>query len=271
MTAGAERRIEVSPGRFVGWESAGEGPGLVVLHGAGRARQHYRELAERLRQRFTVHLADRHGRGLSLPRSDDALAAQASDAAAVLRETGARFLFGHSAGGLVALAAARVAPVERLALYEPGVSIDGSFPPAVATELADALRRGDLADAQARLARAVAALPAWLPLSAARGLFRLLLASPAGAELRGLLPLVEPDLRAALADDGPASRFAPLRMPTLVMWGERGPHFLTAAARRLVEALPDARGEALPGQGHNAPDLTGAAAVAERLERFFGA
>ena len=54
---------------------------------------------------------------------------EVEDVLAVQHETGASFLVGHSFGGLIALEAARVnAALEKIAVYEPGVSINGSIP-----------------------------------------------------------------------------------------------------------------------------------------------
>ena len=69
-------------------------------------------------------------------------------------------------------------------------------------------------------------------------------------------------------DDGPASRFAGLAMPVLVMWGARSPAFLSGTAQRLREALPRGQGVELPGQGHNAPDITAPPVVARHIRRF---
>jgi pimeloyl-ACP methyl ester carboxylesterase len=271
ITPGVTSQRETAPGRVVGWETIGAGPDLVMLHGAGRARQHLRELATVLGGDYRVHLVDRNGRGLSLARDDAAgFAGQASDVVAVLEATGSRLLFGHSAGGAVALEVARQRNLERLALYEPGISVDGSFPPELAAALRRGLRSGDLGRAQTDLAFGVGALPAWFPKGPARALFRLLLASKAGAELRGLLPLVLPDLEAILAGDGPVSRFSGIETRTLVLWGARSPAYLTEAARALAAALPHGEGQEIAGQGHNAPDLTGVAQVGERLRTFFG-
>ena len=87
---------------------------------------------------------------------------------ALQRATGAGLLVGHSYGGLIALEVARNNDAfAKIAVYEPGVSIDGSMPvywmPGYEKKLAekrnlDALVEFTLADAPARLAK----LPAWL-------------------------------------------------------------------------------------------------------------
>ncbi|BAB49433.1 alpha/beta fold hydrolase [Mesorhizobium japonicum] len=256
--------------RVVSWESHGTGPGLVVLHGAARAAHHYRPLAKALSHRFTVHLVNRNGRGLSAPATPEkGIAGQVDDVAAVFEATRAAYLFGHSAGGMVALEAARVVKAERMAVYDPGISIDGSFPSSLLNQLTRDLELDDLAAAQTHLAKAVGVLPAWLPDFALRWLFGKILSGDGGAELRQLLPTLRDDLGLIEALAGPATRFDDIRMPTLVIWGSKSPAFLVQACKQLAAALPQAQSLALAGQGHNAPDLTGTAAVARLLEQVF--
>src|SRR4051812_23407891 len=114
-------------GTVIGWEQWGTGPAVVVAHGGMRAGKHYRELAKLLAQRFTVVLYDRRGRGRSGPGPKAApappagpggfdggavLEMEVGDLAAVLHKTGARRVLGHSAGGLIALEAARRIPLD---------------------------------------------------------------------------------------------------------------------------------------------------------------
>ena len=265
-------RIETAPGRFVGWESHGSGPGLAVLHGAARAGQHYRRLAHGLSDRFAVHLVDRNGRGLSLPRDDaPGLAGQVADVAAVFDATGAKFLFGHSAGGMVALAAAPSVRPERLVVYEPAVSIDHSIPSGQADDLRRELAGPDPARGMVHFAKDVGAVPAWAPTGPTALFFRMFLSGPGGRELSELVPLVLPDIEMIEADDGPASRFAAITAPALVMWGDRSPPFLVDAARKVVAAIPNGKGLQLPGQRHDAPDFFAAGLIARHIAQFLGA
>jgi pimeloyl-ACP methyl ester carboxylesterase len=188
----------------------------------------------------------------------------------VFEATGARFLFGHSAGGMIALETVRRVPVERLALYEPAISIDGSFSVSLAERFRQALARNDFARAQVGLAKTVGAIPWWIPNMPLRWLFRRLMAGPAGAQLRELLRAAMVDFDIAIEMDGPAARFADIEAPTLVMWGARSPAFLTDAAAALARALPQGRGERIARQGHNAPDLTAPKRIAGELAAFFG-
>ncbi len=267
-----QHRIEVSPGRFVGWETLGSGPGLVVLHGSARAGRHYRRLARGLTDKFAVHLVDRNGRGLSLPRDDGpGLAGQVADVAAVFEATGARFLFGHSAGGMVALATAPVVKPDRLVVYEPAVSIDHSIPRGQADDLRRELAGPDAARGMVHFAKDVGAVPDWAPTGATALFFRLFLNGPGGKEISELVPLVIPDIEMIEKDDGPASRFAAITAKTLVMWGDRSPPYLTDAARKVAAAIPAAQGLELKGQKHDAPDFFAAPLVARHIATFLGA
>ena len=257
------------PGRTISWRSIGSGPGLVVLHGAARTGRHLGALAEAMKGYFTVHLVDRNGRGQSMPaKPEDGIDGQMDDIETVFSTTSARYLFGHSAGGMIALAAARKLHPDKLALYDPGISVDGSFPAVLVQRFETALANGNLAEAQARLARAVDAVPKWLPLPLLRVLLAGVIASPAGAETRKLLPTTSADFNLIVADDGPAQRFAEIIEPVLVMRGGKSPAFLSEAAGKLVSALPDAKEVVLSRQGHNAPDLSAPEQVAGPLISF---
>jgi pimeloyl-ACP methyl ester carboxylesterase len=141
----AEHRVRSDDGTTLAYHTVGEGPGLVVVHGALQTGKGYLRMAERLADSFTVHLMDRRGRGGSGPQGDGyTLAKEERDLCAVLADTGAGFVFGHSFGGLVA---ARVAgggyPVVKLALYEPGIEIGTTLPRHWIPAYARALEAGE--------------------------------------------------------------------------------------------------------------------------------
>src|SRR4051794_14948954 len=114
-------------GTAITYRSTGEGPGLVVVPGNNRRAHHYDAFAEAL-PRYRVHAIDRRGRGASGPQGPAySIDREVEDLAAVADATGAELVFGHSYGGLVALHAALRHRFAGLAVYEPGVSLDGSF------------------------------------------------------------------------------------------------------------------------------------------------
>ncbi|TMC92023.1 MAG: alpha/beta hydrolase [Chloroflexi bacterium] len=114
----------------ISYLSMGSGPSVLVLPGALSMAADYAAFASALAEHFTVHIIERRGRGLSSPQGDDySILKEREDVLALQQETGASLLVGHSFGGLVALEVARNNPLlTKIAVYEPGVSIDGSIP-----------------------------------------------------------------------------------------------------------------------------------------------
>jgi pimeloyl-ACP methyl ester carboxylesterase len=117
-------------GARISYLTRGTGPAVIVLPGALSVAADYTAFARTLAERFTVHILERRGRGLSSPQGAGySIDTEREDVLAVQRATGASFLVGHSFGGLVALEVARHNPtLTKIAVYEPGVSIDGSVP-----------------------------------------------------------------------------------------------------------------------------------------------
>jgi pimeloyl-ACP methyl ester carboxylesterase len=123
------KSVKSKDGTTIGFRQTGAGQGLIICHGAGRISQNYEKLAIALSHKFTVYIPDRRGRGLSGPAGDDYNMEKAvEDLTAVIKETKVDFIFGHSAGGLVALETALLQPITKLALYEPPVSVNNSIP-----------------------------------------------------------------------------------------------------------------------------------------------
>lgn len=262
--------VTSADGTRIGYRSIGSGPGVVVVPGALMTGDEYSGLAEKLTG-LTAYPMDRRGRGASGPQGDAYdVAAECADVAAVLRATGARYVFGHSYGGLVALQTALREPglVDRVAVYEPAVSIDGSMPraflPAVTTALgagrearamALAFRGMDLGGPLDRLPLPVTTAATWL------------LLRTAGRSMRTALAALPAEITAGLAVDGPAAQYAPIEARALVLTGTRGPAWLHTAAT-VAEAIPDARHTDLPGLHHGGPQ-DAPEKVAAELVPFF--
>ena len=117
-------------GAKISYLTMGSGPSVLVIPGALSMAADYAAFASALAEHFTVHIIERRGRGKSSPQGDDySMIKEREDVLALQQETGASLLVGHSFGGLVALEVARNNPLlTKIAVYEPGVSIDGSIP-----------------------------------------------------------------------------------------------------------------------------------------------
>jgi pimeloyl-ACP methyl ester carboxylesterase len=130
-TAPDTPHIVVSPdGAQISYLTMGSGPSVIVIPGALSVAADYAAFGSALAEQFTVHLIERRGRGQSSPQGADySIRKECEDVLALQRQTGASALVGHSYGGLVALEVARSNPsFTKVAVYEPGVSIDGSIP-----------------------------------------------------------------------------------------------------------------------------------------------
>jgi pimeloyl-ACP methyl ester carboxylesterase len=116
-------------GTAISYRSTGTGPAIVLVPGAMGMASDYDNIARELSHQFTVHVVDRRGRGGSGPQGDDYnVEKECEDLRAVCAATNAAFLFGHSYGGFVVLEAAQRDPnIQKIAVYEPGLSIDGSI------------------------------------------------------------------------------------------------------------------------------------------------
>lgn len=231
----------------------GDGPPLVIVPGVMSDAAGWRPVVERLGVTNPVVTINRRGRVPSGPLGDDySVRTEIDDLHHILDTLGGGVeLFGWSYGGLIALeAACERTDLRSLIAYEP---VSAPFAPGAIPALRAAVDRGDL-DAAVRLvntdvsgfsAEYVAALresPAWEVLRP--------MAAPLPAEL-------------AAIDGYPASlrRYRALTVPVTLILGELNANAepYGTAFDRIAAALPQARIDRLPGQGHlahaSAPDL----------------
>ena len=124
------------------WRS-GEGPPLVLVHGAAADHSRWAPVLPALEERFTVLAIDRRGRGQSGDAVDYAIEREYEDLAAVVEWAGEGVnVLGHSYGGICALEAALLTNrIGRLVLYEPPMGFLES-PPHVVQRLEELLEAG---------------------------------------------------------------------------------------------------------------------------------
>jgi pimeloyl-ACP methyl ester carboxylesterase len=134
MTAG-QRSVTSPDGTPIAVFSSGDGPPVLLVHGATADHTTWRSLGPVLEARFRLLAVDRRGRGASgdgpeysIEREYEDLAAVADEAA---DEAGAHVdVIGHSYGGRCALGAALLTPsIGRLIVYEGAPSPPGAGDP----------------------------------------------------------------------------------------------------------------------------------------------
>jgi pimeloyl-ACP methyl ester carboxylesterase len=265
-------QIAARDGMSIVVHSCGVGPGIVVVHGGGVTIDVYRRLAAALADRFTVHLYNRRGRADAPARSKPYTVEQdVDDVAVVLEHTGAGNVIGHSSGGFIALRAGLRLPMDRLALYDPAISINGGFPAAWLDGARAALRAGDTARALAITSAGINThlAASKLPLAVQTALCRAFLRTSIGRTMGELLPMTLDESELIRAHDGPPAQWAGVTAEVLLAAGADGPPYYAGINQALAGVLPRARTIQIPRCSHDAinrarPQLVNA------LAAFFG-
>jgi len=252
-------------GTWIAFERTGRGPAVILIGGAFNDRGTVGGLASALAPHAMAIAYDRRGRGQSAASTDYAIERELEDLAAVIEAIGEpASVFGHSSGGVLALAAAaQRLPLRNLAVYEPTFVVDTSRP-RPGRDLADRVQalvaEGKRDDAAALfLAEAVA-----LPPEMIHGMRT----SGAWAYFSGLANSLPFDL--AVCGSGmelPAQRLASISVPTLVLNGGNTAPWLAAASRAVAEVVPGAVHRVIEGQDHGV--LQQPAALRDVLVEFF--
>jgi len=258
----------------IGYLSVGTGPAVLLIPGVLSMATDYAAFARALSEHFAVHTIERRGRGESGPQGDDySIVKECEDVLALQAETGAALLVGHSYGGLVALEVARNNKAfKKIAVYEPGVSIDGSMPtawmPGYAKKLADgrnvdALVEFTLADAPPRIQKT----PRWL-----MKLLLLVLVSYS-RQYRQMLDLLDQNLqewREIARLDSRCDHYREIAGNVLLMYGGRSDSkAVTLAMERLAAILPHSVTKEFPKLDHFGIERTAPREVAKAVSDYF--
>jgi len=256
-------------GSTIAYEIDGTGPAVILVDGAMCFRDAgpMRPIATALRDRLTVVLYDRRGRGESSDRLGDpsaradAVAREIEDIAALVDVVGgSATLFGMSSGGALALAAAAaLGPdrIPRVAVYEPPYLPDPMLPSAQAytQQLQAALAADDREGAVALFLRRVG-----VPEAGIEGMRH----SPGWDATLALAPTLAYD-DAAMGDSRvPDDLLQAIPVPVLGLAGEQTPDFLRLGAEGVASGAQDGTYEVVSGQTH---DVSGDA-LAPHLMRF---
>lgn len=228
------------------WEQ-GDGPPLVLVHGAAADHRRWAPIVPALAEHFRVLAIDRRGRGGSGDGDDYAIELEYEDVATVVDWVGAETaVLGHSYGGICALEAALLTDgIRRLVVYEPPMGFLAS-PPEVVHRLQELLDAGERDELVAFFMREVAGVPDHQVEA-----MRSLPAWEARLEVAHTIPREE---RASREYAFHPDRFQGLEVPTLLLQGGDSAAPFKAAIQALGEALPRSRTTVMPGQRHTAMD-----------------
>ncbi len=259
-------QVRSRDGTTIAYDRLGDGgkPPVILVDGAfcSRAFGPMPKLAPLVARDFTVFMYDRRGRGQSGDTAPYAVEREIDDLAALVREAGgSAFVYGISSGAALALeAAASGVSIKKLALYEAPfmVGTPAHAPPANHHQhLVQLLAENRRGDAVRFYMKDVIGMPGWLVT-----VFRFL---PMWSKLKAIAPTLAYDSTIMGDFALPAKRAASLRIPTLVISGDKSFPVLREAAQALAKVIPGAELRTLPGQTHN----VAAALLAPVLKEFF--
>lgn len=235
-------------GSRIGWESCGDGPPMLLVHGTSATLARWAPVRNTLAERYAVYAMDRRGRGLSAAEANPYhLRREAEDIAAVAEAIGGDvYVVAHSYGALCTIEAALLTSAfRRILLYEPPSSTPGLHGVAPAT--VELLKR--TTDLEAILETFY--------------LEALQLPRPAVDELKHTemwrIRLTAAPTIARELDQvngyGATDRLGAITAPVRMLLGTESPAPLRASTAALASQIADARIVALQGQAHQAIDL----------------
>ncbi|MBO2448048.1 alpha/beta hydrolase [Actinomadura barringtoniae] len=247
-------KIRVSGGE-VAADVIGEGPPVVLTHGAPASSYLWREVARDLARTHTVHVWDLLGYGDSRATELPTIDLQARTLAELVDHWGLKdpALVGHDIGGATTLRAHLVhqAPARRLALLDAAV-LDPWITPFTLhmQRYQDAYRTmphhvfDEIITTRLRTAAHNPMTPETLaayhaPWSGDDGQQRWI------DQVVGTTPDHTRDI---------AARLTQLNVPTLILWGDNDEWLEPATADRLAAAIPGARKATISGAGHFLPE-----------------
>jgi pimeloyl-ACP methyl ester carboxylesterase len=237
--------------------SLGQGPGVVIVHGAMVTIHQYLGIIYRLHRAtgLPVHFYHRRGRGSSSEQpANYSMRTEMSDAASILQATESRLLLGHSFGGAVALHTAReVGPdlLDALLTYDAAANVAGSFPTHYLPEARAALDAGHPALATAIAGKNLGTVPLVprVPQPVLTQIVRTAARTSLGAQLEYLCEVTLNELGQLQVSDRAADEYAN-DVPTQLLVGSRSPRFFRAASESIAENT-NATMALVPGQHHD--------------------
>ncbi|MTK13355.1 MAG: alpha/beta hydrolase [Clostridiaceae bacterium] len=279
-------------GTKIGYRQMGSGPGIILLHGGGKSSQTLMKLGTALSDEFTVYIPDRRGRGLSGPFGDNyGLQREVEDVEAILKNTGAHYIFGTATGGIIALQSALYLPlIHRAILYEPPFYVNETE----MNNFNDIGRRYDQYMAEGNLSMAMVTSGEiatkvsgdelqppyqwvkYMPNIVLRLIFKIVLELDArnvkgeDIKLKDLMPTFHYDVMLVNETRGTIDDFKEVSAEVLLLSGSKTFLFLKHSLDALNKVLPHVERVEIQGIDHAAAeDATGKPeVVAEEIKRF---
>lgn len=269
-------------GTTIGYRQMGRGPGLILVHGGMQAAQNFMRLAAFLADDFTVYVPDRRGRGLSGPYDQHyTLQNAVDDMDALLTKTGAHKVFALSSGAIIALQSALLLPasgIDKLAIFEPPLSIDGSSAMEWLSRFDQEVAQGKIGAAMVTVMKGTkdtslfGALPRFITVPLVTMAVNADANAPQGDDvpIGEIVPTMHSDGQIVIDTEDTIERYKDVSADVVLLGGSKSPAYLKLALDRLETVLPNVQRVELKGADHLAADNGGQPErVAQELRRFF--
>jgi pimeloyl-ACP methyl ester carboxylesterase len=241
----------------------GDGPALVLVHGAPSEHSTFDPLVQQLRDGLTTFAMDRRGSGASGDTPPFAIEREFEDVASVVDAVAARTggpvaLWGHSYGCSPALGgAALTTNVHHLILYEPSFGL--TYPAGSIEAIEAAVRAGD---------REAAIRAAFVDTGVMTDEeFEGFKAGPRWRKVLAVVPTLPRECRVEHTWLYRPGQFDGITAPTLLLTGSETDAALAALTHQAAATIPKARIRVLEGHGHFAY-RTDPALVAGIIQEF---
>lgn len=271
-TTDTTRTVLSQDGAKISYLSMGSGQSVLVIPGALSMAADYAAFASALAEHFTVHIIERRGRGGSSPQGDDySMIKEREDVLALRAATGASLLVGHSFGGLVALEVARNNPLlTKIAVYEPGVSIDGSIPmgwiPGYEKKLAEKNDAGAFVEFLIGMGpERIRKIPQWYM----KLLLPLIMSSHERKQMLGLLQENLREHQEVARLDNSYENYQEISAGVLLMYGGKDYTAHERSMKRLAAVFPRSETKEFPKLDHFGIDKKAPREVAEAVCAYF--
>lgn len=275
-------------GTKIGYRQMGSGPGLIVIHGGISSSQYFMKLGHALSNEFTVFIPNSRGRGLSGSFGDNyGLSREVEDLEALLKKTGAHYVFGASTGGLISLQTAIASPdIHKIATYEPHVYANKTEMDkfnAIVQLYDRELENGDVYTAMITSLDVFtkvnpeekSSMVYHIPDFIWKLLFRYVLAADQrnvkgdDVTVRALMPTLKFDIQLVNETEGKLDNFKNVPAEVLLIGGSKSPLFLKHSLEALEKLLPNVERIELKGLDHDsAQDYGKPEIIAKEIKKF---
>ena len=163
--------------------------------------------------------------------------------------------------------------LDRIAVYDPGLSILGRPSFAFFEEFEQLVNSGDYPRALTVMGRAVHPEDpgSKLPFGVALAVNRAFLHTPIGRRLADLLPTAPPEVKRIFDQDGPASAYAGITAEVLLAAGSGSSPYFRQNCEAVAAAIPRGRAIVIQHSSHNAASIARKGFVQPFAEFFAGA